>query len=108
MEVAKAQVRQFEARPPAHYNIARPIMRSLLEAGAAHDMGDAYQKAMNLIRGVSDGRGSVTNKLRASNASLSGAPHGSRFSNGAERKFPAGSHMDISEDVRLAMRQLAQ
>jgi hypothetical protein len=65
MASARAQVQAFEQRPPPHYQVARPIMRTLLEMGEAADMKDAYEKAMSLVRSVSDGRDSVQRKLRA-------------------------------------------
>jgi hypothetical protein len=105
MEMARQQVAAFEARPPAHYEVARPIMRQLLERGEAVDMKDAYDRAMALVRSVTDGRGSVSRKIAATNASLSGAPHGVS-SNGSKRNHAVGSFGDVADDVRAALGAL--
>jgi hypothetical protein len=104
MASARAQVQAFEQRPPPHYQVARPIMRTLLEMGEAANMKDAYEKAMSLVRSVADGRDSVQRKVRASNASLSGAPYG--ISSAPTRKGAATQFGDIADDVRAAMAQL--
>jgi hypothetical protein len=104
MANARAMVQAYEANPPPHYQTVRPIMKSLLEQGVAADLKDAYNKALAAVRSI-DGRGSVTRKIAATNASLSGAPHGSQ--NAPARRNGNGSHhSDIVDDVRAAMSQV--
>jgi hypothetical protein len=108
MEAARAQVAAFEARPPAHYEVARPIMRQFLERGQAVDMKDAYDRAMALVRSVSGGRESVERKIRASGASLTGAPHGVGQSSSPKRSSgPAPHFVDVADDVRAALAALS-
>jgi hypothetical protein len=105
LEDAKRQVAAFEARPPEHYSVVRDLMKGLLERGQANDMNDAYNKAMGAVRSIYTARGSVARKVAATNASLTGAPHGVGSSNGKSKHVP-GSFHDVTDDVRAALAQL--
>jgi hypothetical protein len=106
MEMARQQVRAFEANPPPHYKEVRSMMRGLLEQGVASDMRDAYDRSMAVVRSITSGRGSVERKMAASNASLHGAPHGSQHAP-ARRNGQSSQFGDIADDVRAAMSQLS-
>jgi hypothetical protein len=100
---AQQTIREFEADPPPHYETVKPIMKSLLEAGQATSMKQAYNLAIKSLPARPDQK--LASKIRASNASLSGAPHGvnpSKRTNGHAK----GTFGEVTEDVRAAISQL--
>jgi hypothetical protein len=114
MAQAQAEVQRFEAAAPEHYSVVKGLMQQLLQRGAASNMQDAYRQAcmhhpavqsIEQQRQVRDRR---DRQLRAANASLNGAPHGTLAftpprSNGRSR----GSFGDVADDVRAALHSLS-
>jgi hypothetical protein len=107
--VARAEVQQFFSDPNNEFaEMVRPVMQKLLSTGQATDLPTAYNKALAQhpkLRQFSAQALDFQKKLRASNASLSGAPHGGPPR--SERKHAVGSFNDVAADVRDAIGQLA-
>jgi hypothetical protein len=108
-----------------HFQAARPLMSHLLQSGQAATLEEAYEAAVwanpalrqermeaaaaeKAAKDQAAQRAQLEAKKRASNASLSGAPHGA--SPGAPRrngKAPSNAFEDAAEDVRAAIAQLS-
>jgi hypothetical protein len=103
LRVAQQTVREFEADPPPHYETVKPIMANLMATGRATAMRQAYNLAIKSLPIHPEHK--IASKIRASNASLSGAPHGvsSKRTNGAAK----GTFGEVTEDVRAAISQLS-
>lgn len=121
LQFARMTVQEFEQQPPEHYQEVKPLMKQLLEIGQAADMQDAYDKAVWMhpetraklleakatedAKRVQAQKPAIEKKIKASNASLSGAPHGATAPsrpNGAAR----GAFGEVADDVRAAIAQL--
>jgi len=112
VELAKAEVQRFEQSAPEHYSVVKPLMQQLLANRAATDLNDAYKKAVaqhpavqsiESKRSASDRR---QRQIRASGASLSGAPHGIAPAPVRNGKASGGQFGDVADDVRAAMNSL--
>jgi hypothetical protein len=110
--VAQYEVQMFEQNAPEHYSLVRPIMQQLLQSGHANNMQDAYQKAIRHHPGVlsiEQKRQAASRRerqVRATNASLNGAPHGVPAAPARNGKASGGRFGDIADDVRAAMNSL--
>jgi len=88
-------------------HIVRPVMQRLLATEQARTLKEAYDKALAQhprLRQFSASVVAMQKKKQASNASLTGAPHGGLPR--TPRKAKAGTFDDAVEDVRDAIRQL--
>ena len=122
MQFATITVQEFEQNAPEHYQEVKPLMQILLEKGQASDLQDAYDKAVWAnpdIRSkvleaqrvkeaqelASKQTAKVQQKVKASNASLNGAPHGTPASQ-PKSTANRGQFGDVADDVRAAMASL--
>jgi hypothetical protein len=109
---AKAEVRHWEKTAGEHYGLVKPLMQQLLETGAAVDLNDADAKACAQTPAVQSieqqKRASVRRErqVRASNASLSGTPHGITPAPVRNDKASPGQFGDVADDVRAAVHSL--
>jgi hypothetical protein len=112
VEVAKAEVRHWEKTAGEHYGMVKPLMRQLLANGAATDMDTAYKMAMAqhpAVQSIEAQKRTSQRRerqMRATNASLNGAPHGVPAAAPRNRNAGNGKFGEIADDVRAAMNSL--
>jgi hypothetical protein len=110
LALAQAEVQRFEQRAPEHYGLVKSLMGQLLQSGAASSMADAYKlaiaqhPAVQSIEKQRRDRERREQRIRAADASLSGAPHGiSETPPRSNGRSSNGKFGDIADDVRAAM-----
>jgi hypothetical protein len=124
MQFAKMTVQEFEQSPPEHYQEVKPLMQILLERGEAKDLKDAYEQAIwarpDIRSKVLESQraeeeqkrlqaqaAKAEKKVKAANASLSGAPHGTPATTPASKTgVNRGKFGDVADDVRAAIAAL--
>jgi hypothetical protein len=110
--LAQTEVQRFESKAPEHYGLVKGLMAQLLQQGAAASMQDAYKQAIaqhpavQSIEQQRQVRERRDRQIRAANASMSGAPHGTPATPPRSNGSSNGKFSDIADDVRAAMASL--